>query len=39
VAILATKQPGMEFDQLIIKGVQILDCTNSLVGEVGVSPL
>lgn len=30
VAILATKQPGMDLEQLILKGIQILDCTNSL---------
>ena len=36
VAILATKQPGMLFDQLIASGVQILDCTNSITGQIGV---
>lgn len=36
VAILATKQPGMQFDQLIASGVQILDCTNSITGQIGV---
>ncbi len=39
VAILATKQPGMNLDQLIAKGVVILDCTNSLAGQPGVSSL
>ncbi len=39
VAILATKQPGMNLEQLINKGVQILDCTNSLTGQAGVSSL
>ena len=39
VAILATKQPGMRFEQLIARGVQILDCTNTLNGTVGVYPL
>ena len=39
VAILATKQPGMKFDQLIVKGIQILDCTNSITGQAGVSSL
>ena len=29
VAILATKQPGMNIKQLTNKGIQILDCTNS----------
>lgn len=39
VAVLATKQPGMKFDLLISKGIQILDCTNSIIGQVGVSSL
>ena len=39
VAILATKQPGMGFEQLIARGIQILDCTNSLTGQSGVSSL
>ena len=39
VAILATKQPGMNFDQLIGRGVLILDCTNSLNGLAGVTSL
>jgi len=39
VAILATKQPGMSLDQLIAKGVLILDCTNSLNGLAGVTSL
>ena len=39
VAILATKQPGMKVDRLIAKGVQILDCTNSLPHQSGVSSL
>lgn len=39
VAILATKQPGMKLDQLIANGVPILDCTNSIFGQVGVSSL
>ena len=39
VAILATKQPGMDLSQLIAKGVPILDCTNSLSGQAGVSSL
>ena len=30
VAILATKQPGMDVAQLIARGIQILDCTNSM---------
>jgi UDP-N-acetyl-D-glucosamine dehydrogenase len=39
VAILATKQPGMNLDQLIAKGVLILDCANSLNGLAGVTSL
>jgi len=39
VAILATKQPGMDLRQLIRKGVPILDCTNSLNNEPGVTQL
>lgn len=30
VAILSTKQPGMNVDQLATRGIQILDCTNSV---------
>lgn len=39
VAILATKQPGMNLSPLIVRGIQILDCTNSLFGQSGVSSL
>ena len=39
VAILATKQPGMQLEQLIARGVQILDCTNSISDQAGVCPL
>jgi UDP-N-acetyl-D-glucosamine dehydrogenase len=39
VAILATKQPGMILNQLIAKGIKILDCTNSITGQAGVSSL
>ena len=39
VAILATKQPGMNLDQLIRRGVKILDCTNSITGHAVVSSL
>ena len=39
VAILATKQPGMNLTQLIAKGIEILDCTNSISGQAGVSSL
>ena len=39
VAILATKQPGMDLTQLIARGIPILDCTNSFAGQVGVSSL
>ena len=39
VAILATKQPGMNLTELISRGIQILDCTNSLAGQTGVISL
>ena len=39
VAILANKQPGMNLNQLIARGIQILDCTNSISGQAGVSSL
>jgi UDP-N-acetyl-D-glucosamine dehydrogenase len=39
IAILATKQPGMDIKQLLVKGIQILDCTNSFNGTDGVIPL
>ena len=39
VAILATKQPGMNIDLLLASGVQILDCTNSLNSQTGVTAL
>jgi UDP-N-acetyl-D-glucosamine dehydrogenase len=39
VAILATKQPSIDIEQLISRGVQILDCTNSITGYTGVSSL
>jgi UDP-N-acetyl-D-glucosamine dehydrogenase len=39
IAILATKQPGMNLGQLIAKGVPILDCTNSFAGQGGVTSL
>jgi len=39
VAILATKQPGMNLDRLITRGIRILDCTNSITGQTGVASL
>ena len=39
VAILATKQPGMDLEQLIANRIQILDCTNSLMNLGEVTPL
>lgn len=39
VAILATKQPGMNLEQLIANGVHILDCTNSLPMQSGITSL
>ena len=39
VAILATRQPVMNLGKLIARGIQILDCTNSITGQTGVSSL
>jgi len=39
VAILATNQPGIDVGQLIARGVQILDCTNSIKNNIGVISL
>ena len=39
VAIIATKQPGMDVAQLVARGVQILDCTNSVKDLTGVISL
>lgn len=39
VAILATKQPGMNLTQLTNRGVKILDCTNTLRNLGGVTTL
>ena len=39
VAILATKQPGMDIGILVKRGVQILDCTNSINDLAGVTSL
>ena len=39
LAILATKQIGMNVEQLAAKGVQIFDCTNSIQNYPGVSSL
>ena len=39
VAILVTKQPGMDLDQLLTRGIKILDCTNSISSQTGVSSL
>ncbi len=39
IAILATKQPGMDINQLLAKGIQVLDCTNSFNGAAGVTSL
>jgi len=39
VAILATKQPGMDVEKLISKGIRILDCTNSIKNLTGVTSL
>ena len=39
VAVLAINQPGTNLEHLIARGVQILDCTNSLAGQNGVVAL
>ena len=39
VAILATNQPGVSYMKLIEKGVKLLDCTNSLMGDKNVIQL
>ena len=39
VVVLATNQPGMDIERLIARGVQILDCTNSLKKLPGVTSL
>jgi len=39
VAILATRQPGTDLEQLFARGIRILDCTNSISGRVGVTTL
>ena len=39
VAILATKQPNMDIELLSNRGIQILDCTNSIRNLVGVTAL
>jgi UDP-N-acetyl-D-glucosamine dehydrogenase len=36
VVIVATKQPGMNLEQIISRGIPILDCTNSLKNLTGV---
>jgi len=39
VAILATKQPGMDLEWLAARGTKILDCTNSITSLNGVTSL
>ena len=39
VAILATKQPGLDLSSLTVRAVKILDCTNSLGNLDGVTTL
>jgi len=39
LAILATKQPGMNLERLVARGIQILDCTNSILNLPGVTSL
>jgi UDP-N-acetyl-D-glucosamine dehydrogenase len=39
VVILATRQHGLEVERLANRGLLILDCTNSLMNILGVTPL
>ncbi len=39
LAILATNQPGMEIEALINRGIEVLDCTNSMNDLDGVTSL
>jgi UDP-N-acetyl-D-glucosamine dehydrogenase len=39
VAILATMQEGLEINELLKRGVRILDCTNSYKNQEGVDSL
>jgi UDP-N-acetyl-D-glucosamine dehydrogenase len=39
VAILATNQPGINIDELVARGIQILDCTNTIKNLKGTSLL
>jgi len=39
VAVLAINQPGIDIEQLIARGIQVLDCTNSLKNSDGVKSL
>ncbi len=39
VAILATKQPGVDIQQIVARGIQVLDCTNSYKNHQGVTSL
>jgi len=39
VAILATKQPGIDINKLVASGIQILDCTNTIKNLKGITLL
>jgi UDP-N-acetyl-D-glucosamine dehydrogenase len=39
VAILATNQQGMDFKHLLARNIQVLDCTNSIRNQSGVTSL
>ncbi len=39
VAILATLQPGMDLELVISRGIPVLDCTNTLQNQTGVTKL
>jgi UDP-N-acetyl-D-glucosamine dehydrogenase len=39
VVILAVNQPGINVEKFIARGIQILDCTNSMISHAGVTSL
>jgi len=39
IAILATNQPGMKLEEIVGRGIRILDCTNSIKDFTGVTSL
>jgi UDP-N-acetyl-D-glucosamine dehydrogenase len=39
IAILATNQPGIDFEKIVARGIRILDCTNSIQNFTSVTSL